>query len=88
MPYLRIRKADKQRGCRIRFVKFFTLFRVVHAHAKAVVQSWADGEWFKNRPTLADKISLRVFKVTGETNTDDLSPAPVPPTSTRKSPVL
>ncbi|MCF5724351.1 bifunctional aconitate hydratase 2/2-methylisocitrate dehydratase [Pseudomonas syringae] len=45
-------------------------------HAKAVVQSWADGEWFKNRPTLADKISLRVFKVTGETNTDDLSPAP------------
>ncbi|MGH8406472.1 MAG: bifunctional aconitate hydratase 2/2-methylisocitrate dehydratase, partial [Pseudomonas sp.] len=45
-------------------------------HAKAVIQSWADGEWFKNRPTLADKISLRVFKVTGETNTDDLSPAP------------
>ena len=47
-----------------------------NAQAKAVVQSWADGEWFKNRPTLADKISLRVFKVTGETNTDDLSPAP------------
>ncbi|KTB56222.1 bifunctional aconitate hydratase 2/2-methylisocitrate dehydratase [Pseudomonas viridiflava ICMP 13104] len=47
-----------------------------NAHAKAVVQSWADGEWFKKRPTLADKISLRVFKVTGETNTDDLSPAP------------
>ncbi|WP_065943462.1 bifunctional aconitate hydratase 2/2-methylisocitrate dehydratase, partial [Pseudomonas sp. 25 R 14] len=45
-------------------------------HAKEVIQSWADGEWFKNRPTLADKISLRVFKVTGETNTDDLSPAP------------
>ncbi|QNH08363.1 bifunctional aconitate hydratase 2/2-methylisocitrate dehydratase [Pseudomonas sp. B11D7D] len=47
-----------------------------NAHAKAVLQSWADGEWFKKRPTLADKISLRVFKVTGETNTDDLSPAP------------
>ncbi|MFK3969247.1 aconitate hydratase B, partial [Pseudomonas sp. NPDC087358] len=45
-------------------------------HAKGVIQSWADGEWFRNRPTLADKISLRVFKVTGETNTDDLSPAP------------
>jgi len=44
--------------------------------AKAVLESWADGEWFKKRPTLADKISLRVFKVTGETNTDDLSPAP------------
>lgn len=47
-----------------------------NAHAQAVLQSWADGEWFKKRPTLADKISLRVFKVTGETNTDDLSPAP------------
>ncbi len=47
-----------------------------NAHAKAVLQSWADGEWFKKRPVLADKISLRVFKVTGETNTDDLSPAP------------
>ena len=47
-----------------------------NVHAQAVLQSWADGEWFKNRPTLADKISLRVFKVTGETNTDDLSPAP------------
>jgi aconitate hydratase 2/2-methylisocitrate dehydratase len=47
-----------------------------NAFAKEVLQSWADGEWFKNRPTLADKISLRVFKVTGETNTDDLSPAP------------
>jgi len=47
-----------------------------NAYAKEVMQSWADGEWFKNRPTLADKISLRVFKVTGETNTDDLSPAP------------
>lgn len=45
-------------------------------HAQGVLQSWADGEWFKKRPTLADKISLRVFKVTGETNTDDLSPAP------------
>ncbi len=44
-----------------------------NAHAKAVLQSWADGEWFKKRPVLADKISLRVFKVTGETNTDDLS---------------
>ncbi|MCU1716320.1 bifunctional aconitate hydratase 2/2-methylisocitrate dehydratase [Pseudomonas sp. 5P_3.1_Bac2] len=47
-----------------------------NAAAKSVLQSWADGEWFKNRPVLADKISLRVFKVTGETNTDDLSPAP------------
>ncbi|PKM05526.1 MAG: bifunctional aconitate hydratase 2/2-methylisocitrate dehydratase [Gammaproteobacteria bacterium HGW-Gammaproteobacteria-6] len=47
-----------------------------NVHAKAVLQSWADGEWFTNRPAVAEKISLSVFKVPGETNTDDLSPAP------------
>ncbi len=47
-----------------------------NANAKAVLQSWADAEWFTSRPELAKKISLTVFKVTGETNTDDLSPAP------------
>jgi aconitate hydratase 2/2-methylisocitrate dehydratase len=46
-----------------------------NVHAQAVLQSWADAEWFTSRPKLADKISLSVFKVTGETNTDDLSPA-------------
>ncbi|MAL92696.1 MAG: bifunctional aconitate hydratase 2/2-methylisocitrate dehydratase [Pseudomonas sp.] len=45
-------------------------------HAKAVMQSWAEGEWFTNRPAVAEKVTLSVFKVTGETNTDDLSPAP------------
>lgn len=45
-------------------------------NAKAVMQSWAEGEWFTARPALEDKITLTVFKVTGETNTDDLSPAP------------
>ncbi len=43
--------------------------------AAAVVQSWADAEWFKSKDSLAEKISLTVFKVPGETNTDDLSPA-------------
>ncbi|MDM1708430.1 bifunctional aconitate hydratase 2/2-methylisocitrate dehydratase [Thiopseudomonas alkaliphila] len=47
-----------------------------NAHAKAVLESWAEGEWFKNRPALEEKITLSVFKVIGETNTDDLSPAP------------
>ncbi|GAB1045090.1 MAG: bifunctional aconitate hydratase 2/2-methylisocitrate dehydratase [Shewanella algae] len=47
-----------------------------NAYAKQVVESWANAEWFLSRPKLADKISLTVFKVTGETNTDDLSPAP------------
>ncbi|QPB41980.1 bifunctional aconitate hydratase 2/2-methylisocitrate dehydratase [Rodentibacter haemolyticus] len=44
-------------------------------YAKQVLQSWADAEWFSSRPTLAEKITLTVFKVPGETNTDDLSPA-------------
>ncbi|MGP0173134.1 bifunctional aconitate hydratase 2/2-methylisocitrate dehydratase [Pseudomonas sp. NCHU5208] len=47
-----------------------------NANAKAVLQSWADGEWFTKRPAIAEKYSLTVFKVPGETNTDDLSPAP------------
>ena len=44
--------------------------------AKQIIQSWADGEWFTKKPKLADKITVTVFKVPGETNTDDLSPAP------------
>ncbi len=47
-----------------------------NANAKAVLQSWADGEWFLSRPEVPEKITTAVFKVTGETNTDDLSPAP------------
>lgn len=46
-----------------------------NAAAKQVVEAWADANWFLNRPKLADKITLTVFKVPGETNTDDLSPA-------------
>jgi len=47
-----------------------------NANAKEVMQSWADGEWFTNRPEVPASIKVSVFKVTGETNTDDLSPAP------------
>jgi aconitate hydratase 2/2-methylisocitrate dehydratase len=47
-----------------------------NAYAQAVLQSWADGEWFTSRPTVPTSLTLTVFKVTGETNTDDLSPAP------------
>ncbi len=47
-----------------------------NAFAEQVLQSWADAEWFLSKPALAEKITLTVFKVTGETNTDDLSPAP------------
>ncbi|MBG6070573.1 MULTISPECIES: bifunctional aconitate hydratase 2/2-methylisocitrate dehydratase [unclassified Polaromonas] len=44
--------------------------------AKAVLQSWADAEWFTSRPEVPESIQLTVFKVAGEINTDDLSPAP------------
>ena len=47
-----------------------------NAYAKQIIESWANGEWFINKPELAEKITVTVFKVTGETNTDDLSPAP------------
>ncbi|MDU4395117.1 MAG: aconitate hydratase B, partial [Acinetobacter ursingii] len=46
-----------------------------NANAKAVLQSWADAEWFTSRKDVPEEIKLTVFKVTGETNTDDLSPA-------------
>lgn len=44
--------------------------------ATEIMQSWADAEWFTSRDDLAEKITASVYKVTGETNTDDLSPAP------------
>ena len=47
-----------------------------NAHAKEVIQSWADAEWFTSRPEVPKTITVTVFKVPGETNTDDLSPAP------------
>ncbi|MDJ0533395.1 MAG: bifunctional aconitate hydratase 2/2-methylisocitrate dehydratase [Xenococcaceae cyanobacterium MO_207.B15] len=45
-------------------------------YAKQVIDSWANGEWFISRPKAAESITVTVFKVPGETNTDDLSPAP------------
>ena len=45
-------------------------------HAKAAMQAWADAEWFTNRERVPEVITVTVFKVPGETNTDDLSPAP------------
>ncbi|OUM03590.1 bifunctional aconitate hydratase 2/2-methylisocitrate dehydratase [Variovorax sp. JS1663] len=47
-----------------------------NANAKAVLQSWADAEWFTSRPEVPQSLTVTVFKVPGETNTDDLSPAP------------
>ncbi|OOZ35683.1 bifunctional aconitate hydratase 2/2-methylisocitrate dehydratase [Solemya velesiana gill symbiont] len=47
-----------------------------NAYAKGVLQSWADAEWFTSRNDVPEKVTVTVFKVSGETNTDDLSPAP------------
>ncbi|MCZ2291599.1 MAG: bifunctional aconitate hydratase 2/2-methylisocitrate dehydratase [Burkholderiales bacterium] len=47
-----------------------------NAKAQEVMQSWADAEWFTSRPEVPQAITVTVFKVPGETNTDDLSPAP------------
>ena len=47
-----------------------------NANAKSVLQSWADAEWFTSRPEVPKRITVSIFKVGGEINTDDLSPAP------------
>jgi aconitate hydratase 2/2-methylisocitrate dehydratase len=52
-----------------------TLMDAGNAKAKEVVESWANAEWFTNKPELEKEITLTVYKIPGETNTDDLSPA-------------
>ncbi len=47
-----------------------------NANAQAVLKSWADAEWFTSRPEVPQSITVSIFKVAGEINTDDLSPAP------------
>ncbi|MFZ2406436.1 MAG: bifunctional aconitate hydratase 2/2-methylisocitrate dehydratase, partial [Methylobacter sp.] len=47
-----------------------------NSFAKQVLNSWAEAEWFTSKPKMPEKLTVTVFKVTGETNTDDLSPAP------------
>ena len=51
------------------------LCKAGNAKAQEVMQSWADAEWFTSKDALQEKITITVFKVPGETNTDDLSPA-------------
>jgi aconitate hydratase 2 / 2-methylisocitrate dehydratase len=46
-----------------------------NVHAKKLIESWANAEWFTNKPVMPSEIKVVVFKVDGETNTDDLSPA-------------
>ena len=51
------------------------LMKAGNPHAKKLMQSWANAEWFTNKPALAKEINMVIFKVDGDTNTDDLSPA-------------
>jgi len=46
-----------------------------NSYAKSIIESWANAEWFENRPTLDEEIKLTIYKVGSETNTDDFSPA-------------
>ncbi|MCW8953902.1 MAG: bifunctional aconitate hydratase 2/2-methylisocitrate dehydratase, partial [Sulfurimonas sp.] len=52
-----------------------TLMDNGNAKAKEVVESWANAEWFTNKPEMEKEITVTVYKIPGETNTDDLSPA-------------
>lgn len=51
------------------------LHKAGNTHATEVMTSWANAEWFTSKPELAKEITITVYKVPGETNTDDLSPA-------------
>lgn len=64
------------------FDAFHDVFNLsdVNPYAKQVIDSWAAAEWFTSRPKLPEAITVTVFKVPGETNTDDLSPATHAPT--------
>jgi aconitate hydratase 2 / 2-methylisocitrate dehydratase len=71
--------ANKLSGTLLMFDAFHDVNEKADAgneHAKQIMQDWADGKWFTDRDKLAEKITVTVFKVSGETNTDDLSPAP------------
>ena len=52
-----------------------SMVKAGNTHARELMQSWAAAEWFTSKPVLAESIQCVVFKVDGETNTDDLSPA-------------
>jgi aconitate hydratase 2 / 2-methylisocitrate dehydratase len=51
------------------------LMKAGNTHAKKLMESWANAEWFTSKPKLAESLKMVIFKVDGDTNTDDLSPA-------------
>ncbi|GMH62742.1 hypothetical protein TrLO_g15166 [Triparma laevis f. longispina] len=71
--------ADQLKKTLLVFDAFYDVEKLAqdgNEHAKAVMDSWANAQWFLDRPEVPEKMTVTVFKVTGETNTDDLSPAP------------
>ncbi|MFT5291921.1 MAG: aconitate hydratase 2/2-methylisocitrate dehydratase, partial [Planctomycetota bacterium] len=71
--------ADQLKGTLLIFDAFHDVEQKAKAgniNAKNLIRSWADAEWFTQRPVVPERITLTVFMVEGETNTDDLSPAP------------
>ncbi|MAX32351.1 MAG: bifunctional aconitate hydratase 2/2-methylisocitrate dehydratase [Halomonadaceae bacterium] len=71
--------ADQLKNILLMFDAFYDVeekHKAGNANATAVIESWAAAEWFLARPPLPDKMTVTVFMVSGETNTDDLSPAP------------
>jgi len=56
------------------FNEIFELSKT-NKHAKNVINAWAEGKWFTDKPEMPNQIKLTVYKVSGEINTDDLSPA-------------
>ena len=78
-PKLASKAADGLCHTLLMFEAFYdveTKAKAGNKNAQRVMKSWADAEWFLHKPAVAEKITLTVFKVSGETNTDDLSPAP------------
>jgi len=71
--------ADQLKGTLLVFDAFHDVSELYTKHgnkaAKDVLESWANAEWFLNKPPVPEKSRVVVFKVSGETNTDDLSPA-------------
>jgi aconitate hydratase 2 / 2-methylisocitrate dehydratase len=78
-PTLGGKAADGLCGTLLMFEAFYDVeakARAGNKHAIRVMQSWADAEWFLSKPEVPKKITVTVFKVSGESNTDDISPAP------------
>ncbi|MCX6573926.1 MAG: bifunctional aconitate hydratase 2/2-methylisocitrate dehydratase [Candidatus Aminicenantes bacterium] len=81
-PALAAAAADAMKKIVLVYGRFETVVKLAatNPHAKSVLESWAAGEWFLCRPELPARLTLKVFKIDGEINTDDFSPAGHAPT--------